>query len=253
MIRHLALVGLLVVPTIAAAQHDYRNLDRGRPVITDDAYPVELGALEVMTPASFSRTDGSSDWMIEPEVMWGAFANGMVGLGAPIALVDGGGLAGLRPFAFYNFNTEMPTLPALALRLDGSVPIGSLGGDGIVGSITALVTRSFGTTRLHLNGSVGLGDVADAPLDDAPSAWSVSLGIDHTLWRQSAVLMADVQLAEPFGGGASAVLGGAGVRLQMTPGMVFDVGLVRRLSREGPDLSIRTGFTHALALTGGVE
>lgn len=213
----LALLVAALPLTAANAQHDYRNLDHGRPVVTEDAYPVEQRALEVMLPASYGRTAGAGDWMVEPELMWGAAPNGMLGLGAPIALGDGGGLVGLRPFAFYNFNTEMPALPALALRFDAT-----------------------------------LGAAADAPLDDAPARWNVSLGVDHTLWRQSAVLVADVQFAESLGGG-SAWLGGAGVRMQFSPSVVFDAGVARRLSAQGPDLFLTAGFTRSFALGGSHE
>lgn len=248
----LALLVAALPLTAANAQHDYRNLDHGRPVVTEDAYPVEQRALEVMLPASYGRTAGAGDWMVEPELMWGAAPNGMLGLGAPIALGDGGGLVGLRPFAFYNFNTEMPALPALALRFDATLPIGALGGEGVLGGITAIATRSFGRIRMHLNAGATLGAAADAPLDDAPARWNVSLGVDHTLWRQSAVLVADVQFAESLGGG-SAWLGGAGVRMQFSPSVVFDAGVARRLSAQGPDLFLTAGFTRSFALGGSHE
>lgn len=244
---------LLAFPTLAAAQHDYRNLDHGRPIATEDAYPVEQGALEVMAPWSFERQAGESGVLFEPEVMWGLFRNAMVGMGVPVLLGDAGGLAGLRPFAFYNFNTETPSLPAMGIRFGLTVPVGGLGGDELLASATALLTRSFGATRMHLNVGATVGAVPTSPLEDAPSRWHGSLAIDHTLWRASMMLMADVRVARPLYTSRKEWLAGAGIRIQVTPTVVFDVGAARRLAHDGPDLAITAGLTRSFALTGGVE
>src|SRR5690606_32011202 len=103
----------------------------------------EQGALELMFPWSYEREAGESGLMFEPEFMWGIFRNAMVGMGAPILLGEEGGLAGLRPFVFYNFNTE-GRFPAIALRLDGTTPVGALGGDEVSVSATLIATASFG-------------------------------------------------------------------------------------------------------------
>lgn len=246
----LLLIAAIALPVTLRAQHDYRNLDHGRPITTEDAYPVERHALEVMFPWSLEREGGESALMFEPEVMWGALLNGMVGLGAPTVVGDGGGLAGLRPFAFYNFNTE-GRLPAFAVRIDGSVPVGSLGGDDPSVSLTGIATLSAGTTRLHLNGGVRVTDGEGGPAEDAPADWKLSVGVDHTLWRRSMVVMADVMRAEV--GGAAEWVAGAGLRMQATPTMVFDIGAHRRLSSNGPDLVVTAGLTRSFALAGGVE
>jgi hypothetical protein len=75
--------------------------------------------------------------------------------------------------------------------------------------------------------------------------------LDHTLWRQSAVIMADIQRNKVSG--ESWWLVGAGIRMQATPTMVFDVGMQRRLSPVGPDLVLTAGITKSFALGGGVE
>jgi hypothetical protein len=241
----------MVIPAVASAQHDYRNLDHGRPIATEDAYPVERHALEVMFPWSLEREGGEGALMFEPEVMWGAVRNGMVGLGAPIMLGDAGGLAGLRPFVFYNFNTE-GRWPAVGMRLDGSLPVGALGGDEAAVSLTLLATASpFPATRVHLNSGVRLSGGAHGPLEDAAPSMSHSLALDHTLWRQSAVVMMDVQRNQE--GDFSWWVLGAGIRMQATPTMVFDLGAHRRLSPLGPDLVVTAGLTRSFSLAGGVE
>jgi len=235
---------LLLLPTVVTAQHDYRNLDRHRPIATEDAYPVEHGALELMFPFAHERAGGEGEWMLEPEMMWGFADRMMAGLGAPIALGEGGGLAALRPFAFATLAREGPRRPALALRLDGTLPVGSLGGEGPTASLTAIATRSFGASRAHVNVAATAARAADAPLDDAPARWRASLGFDHTLWRRSMVVMADVRYEEALDG-AGAWLAGAGVRMQFSPTMVLDAGVARRLSAGGPDLVLTAGLTWA--------
>jgi hypothetical protein len=243
--------GVLTFPVTAAAQHDYRNLDRGRPLSTEDAYPVEAGALEVMMPWSFEREAGASGLVFEPEVMWGIFRNAMVGLGAPIRLGDAGGLSGLRPFAFYNVNSE-GYFPAFALRLDASIPVGALGGTRAIGELALILTKSFGTTRVHFNQTMSIGS-ANGPLVDHPVERSSSFGMDHTLWRRSTVLMAEIQRNKD--GYQSWWIAGVGIRRQVTPVMVLDVGLRRQVSpRDRPDdLVLTAGLTRSLATRGGVE
>ena len=244
--RTQALALLLALPAPLLAQHeDFRNIDRGGPVSTEDAFPIETGVLELMLLSTLTRNGGNSDLMLEPELMWGAFERGMIGIGAPLALGDQGGVAGFRPFVFYNFLGGDSQVPAFALRADAALPIGALGGDGVVGSIAALFTRRFGPSRLHLNVGAGLGAVDDAPLDDAPPRWRVSFGIDQVLLRDRAVFVADVELAEPLGGGDKEWLAGAGVRMEVATATVFDIGVARRLSRWGTDLFLNVGITRA--------
>jgi hypothetical protein len=244
-------VVLLATPPAAlSGQHDYRNLDAGRPSITEDAYPVEQWALELMLPVHHERHAGKNESAIEPEVMWGLAANSMIGLGLPITLGEGGGLAGLRPFAFRNFNTEGPRLPAFALRVDASVPVGRLGGDGPTATVTALATRSFGVTRAHLNVGATVGSTANAPLADPPARWSAGVAVDWTLWRTSTLVVAEVHAARPLDEPSMTWLAGAGIRRQITPSMVVDVGIRRRLTERGPDLVLTAGFTRSFSVAG---
>lgn len=255
--RKLLLLSLVTVPGLVSAQHDYRNLDHGRPIATEDAFPVERGAFEVMFPWSHEREGGENGLMFEPEFMLGLISNGMVGMGAPILLGDGGGLAGLRPFAFYTlFDAVGRSGPALAIRLDGTVPVGTLGGDEVSVSGTAIATASFGATRFHFNTSQLLGGTGGPPLEDTPPSRSWSVGLDYTFWRQSMVVMADVQRQkfECYQCDERAHwIAGLGVRMQATPTTVFDIGMQRRLSALGPDLVVTAGLTRSFSLIGDID
>src|SRR5512147_2470444 len=137
----------------AAAQIDYRNLDDDRPVVTEDAYPIERYAFELLAPYRYeAEADGARLHTAVPEVSYGLARNSQAGLKLPLAAVDEStetdwGLAGLRVFGLYNFTTETRSLPALALRADASFPVGSLAGEGTRLAIKAIATRSWGRTR----------------------------------------------------------------------------------------------------------
>ena len=158
-------VGLSLIPAgPLAAQIDYRNLDRERPVATEDAYPVERHAFELLLPLRTERERGGDRLHLIPlEVEYGIFDNTQVGVGLPIASLEEAGsdaewgLAGLGIFGLYNFNTESPLLPALSLGADVTLPVGSLAGDDARLSLRVVATRSWGLTRLHFNATRGLG------------------------------------------------------------------------------------------------
>ena len=48
-----SLVLPVLIPAPLPAQIDYRNLDDGRPIATEDAYPVERYAFELLAPYRF--------------------------------------------------------------------------------------------------------------------------------------------------------------------------------------------------------
>jgi hypothetical protein len=63
---------LLLIPAPLPAQIDYRNLDDGRPVATEDAYPVERYAFELLAPYRFETEAGGAELhLVIPEVAHG--------------------------------------------------------------------------------------------------------------------------------------------------------------------------------------
>lgn len=245
-----------------AAQIDYRNLDEGRPVQTEDAYPVERHAFELVLPYEYEKERGPvSTHLVAPELAYGIAANAMLGMAVPFAALDGGagaetewGFGGPRLFALYNFNTESPALPAFALRADASLPIGNLGGDEIRGSLTAIATRSWGRTRAHLNATLGLGadgGTSGDPAVHAIPAWRASAALDRTFLRRSLLLIGELTLTEASGESDTEIGVATGARVQLTPTLVFDAGIERRLTnRAGADIGFTLGLTHAFALAG---
>jgi hypothetical protein len=241
----------------ASAQIDYRNLDDERPVATEDAYPVERYAFELLASYRFERERGGERVHLFPlELAYGVFDNTQVGLKVPLAGLDAGpgadtdwGLAGLDAFALYNFNTESPTLPAFSLRADASVPVGSLAGDAARLSLKAIATRSWGRSRVHLNAVRSIGTEDDLGTVEVAPRWSYSVAADRTLFRQSILLVGEVVAARAVRGAPVEVNAAVGARYQWSPTLVLDVGVARRLRDEiGPDYAFTVGLSHAFGL-----
>ena len=237
--------------TRARAQIDYRNLDDERPVRTEDAYPVDRYAFELMTPLTFEATGDARQYLLAPEVEYGAFANAMVGAKFPIAVADGPdgtrtGLGGAFAYVLYNFNTESRHLPALALRTDVQFPLGSLGGDGVRATLKALATRSCGRWRAHVNLAGTVGPDTELGADALPR-WVATLAVDHTLFRQSVLIIGDVAVLETARDAPTQVEAALGLRWQWRPTTVLDTGIRRRLTAAGPDFLLTIGLSQSLA------
>ena len=250
------LVTTIGLPPLAA-QIDYRNLDDHRPVRTEDAYPIERYAFEVQLPYGYENGLGAEEvHIVAPEISYGVLGNTQVGLRLPVAAVHFAGatdwgLAGPRLFGLYNFNTDGRRLPALAVRADLSLPLGDFGGDDPQITLEGIATRGWGRTRLHFNGSVTLGDAADRPAIEAEPRWALSLAADYTFIRQSLLLVGELALLEAAPEEPTELGVAFGARYQLTPTIVFDAGVSRRLSADaGPDLGLTLGFSHAFAIAG---
>ncbi len=245
--RVVAALALAAAPL--AAQIDYRNLDAGRPLPLEDAYPVEHRALEVILAYGGER-EPRAPWVhtAEFELTYGLLPNTHVGVALPFAHVAGEqGLAGVGVFALYNVNTESPAWPALALRGDALLDAGSLAPQAARGAVQAIATRSFGRTRLHLSGAAGLGPQTGGAVEGVPR-WRAGAALDRTLFRQSLLALASVTVLQATRGDASAWVAAAGLRWQWRPTAVLDLGVARRLGDHGPDVALTLGMTKVFGL-----
>ena len=250
-------VSWLARPAKASAQVDYRNLDDDRPTRVEDAYPVERHAFEWILPWQFEAHTGSG-WTqaVVPELSYGIFSNAQLGAKLAAAWQDLGdrsnwGLSGVRLFGLYNFNTESRSLPALSLRLDATLPVGALAASRAQVAIKGIVTRSWGRNRLHLNGAYTLNRVQRAAVAEGLPRWWAGAALDHTLFRQSILLVAEAFVTKPEGGVKSELAASLGFRYQLTTTTVLDVGVSRGLQRgRGPQPGITLGLSKAFALRG---
>jgi len=234
----------LLVAAPAAAQKDYYNLDRNRPVRIEDAYATERYAMEVkVAPLRLERERaGVYHWGFHPEIAYGILPRTSVEVGFPFAVVDGGegggrtrGLSGIELSAFHNLNVETRTLPALGVRADVALPVGALSGDGLYPSLTGIATRSFPWARFHLNAQYTFGS-EPAPGEAAPheaSRWLAGIAVDRVFPLDAYLLIADLFAQQPLHGDDPLEWNaGAGIRYQVNPFLAIDGGLGRRLTGE---------------------
>jgi hypothetical protein len=105
----LAVVCLMAGPVWAT---DHNNLDEGRPLRIEDAYPIAYGEVSAETGVRFTHNRQSPDRFAFPvELLYGAYWNLQLGIGSTPATqprtIDEAEKSGdLRTFALYNFNQE---------------------------------------------------------------------------------------------------------------------------------------------------
>lgn len=232
-----------------SAQIDYRNLDDGRPVATEDAWPIEHRAFELLAPYALSRASGQSESVVTPELGWGIFRNVMIGGKLPVLLGEGGGIAGPRAYAFYNFNAESPTFPGFALRADVAFPGGAASGDQATVALKAIATRSWGKFRTHINVVHGFGDGTSNPLVEPAPRWGGSFAGDLLSLRRSTLFLIEIRTAQPYAGADFEWAAATGLRTQLTPTLVFDLGAGSSLGRDdGNELHFTVGLSHTFGI-----
>lgn len=246
---------LLLVPSVLRAQLDYRNLDDGRPLWSEDAWPVERRAVEFLLPYTLEWGRGGTRHASQPEMAWGAWDNFMVGAKLPVVfrrdpLGDEVGIAGPGAFLFYNLRAEGPLLPAMALRAEGHLPWGKFAEDGVSLSVKGVATRTLGGgQRIHLNGEWtpvhgdGPGGI------DSEGEWAAAVAVDRTLIRSSTLLAAELVARDGGTGEPAAIRAGLGLRRQVSPTMVLDLGLSRDLrSGGGEGWAVTAGVSRAIGV-----
>ncbi|MBP7548932.1 MAG: hypothetical protein KA761_01530 [Gemmatimonadaceae bacterium] len=256
---------LLAIPTVAApaaAQTDFYNTDRGRPLRTEDALVIERRAFELQAaPLTFTRVArGVSQWGIAPELAWGFAPRTQLEVALPIAVQDDGtrpraltALAGVEVELLHQLNAETTTLPAFALGAGVHLPVGPLAPVRELVSLRALATRTLAWGRVHLNGAYTVGDdlaPGDRGADDA-SRWAAGIAVDHTFPLRSLLVGAEVHAVAPLlADAATEWRVGAGVRQQLSPRVALDAGIGRRLSEGEAGWTLTFGAAYAFAPPG---
>ena len=247
-------------PSLASAQTDYYNTDRGRPVQVEDAYTTERYALELkLAPVRLERGSGGVySWGIDPEIAYGILPRTQIEIGVPLAYREVGaqrqsGLAGLELSAMHNLNTETEGWPALALRADLLAPVGNLAPSRAYPSVTGIATRTFTWGRAHVNGTLTGGSTITATNFDAAAAelsrWLVGAAIDRTFPLRSTLLTAELYGRKPLLDGSSVeYTTGVGARHQISPTLALDAGIGRRLNGDAPGWYVTFGSAYAFSV-----
>jgi hypothetical protein len=248
------LLSLLLPAARAAAQTDYYNTDRGRPVQIEDAYATERYAFELkLAPVRLERANGGAyTWELEPELSYGILPRTHVEVGVPIVHRDAGsvqhgGLAGIDLSIFHNLNVETQSLPAFALRGDLRAPLGALAPDHPYGSFAGIATRTFRALRVHANAQYTLGPKpssaaalssmsAAVDVDENAaelSRWLAGFAVDKTLPLRSVLFTGELYARQPIIAQQDVEYTvGTGLRYQWSTLFAIDAGVGRRFTGE---------------------
>lgn len=235
-----ALVAGPLTYTVGSAQTDYYNLDRHRPTRIEDAVATELYAVGVkLAPLRIEQAaDGSlSRWMLLPELSYGITPGTSLEVGVPIvARVEGDtGVGAVELSLFHSLNVETTRLPALAVRGDLELPVGSEGSNTVVRSLSVIGTRTTRLARFHLNAKRTL----NPPAEDAEGPghgegrWLVGIAADRAFALRSFLLIGEVYAVKPDADLLDTRwTASGGVRCQVSPYLTIDGGIGRTIAEE---------------------
>ena len=250
---------LATSPNMVAAQTDYFNTDRGRPLRVQDAMAIERYAFELQAaPLTWERASGGNAlWSVEPELAYGILPRTQVEVGIPLYLAEEGtgrrgGVGAVHVSLLHALNVETLGMPAIAMSAAAAIPAGSLGPRQAYGTLGVLTTRTMGFGRIHLNADATVGpDPEDADsrpgLDDL-TRWSAGVAVDRTFPLRSLLIGAEVVAGQPIHSDSDVQWrAGAGVRWQASPQWAFDAGLGRTLD-DTREWTITIGAARAFAI-----
>ncbi len=243
------LILLTCWPLSLSAQVDFRNSDRGRPILIEDAYPIEYLAFELQGGIQYERREGENGLGFKPEFRFGGYKNLQIGVEADYNSLwnekSRSGISDTIVHLLYNFNQEGLNVPALAVRLDGGLPTGGLGTDNFHASGAVLATKTLGYLRLHSNLSYTLGPTSSEGQGLDISRYFYGIGFDYTWPLRFIMIMGDVVAKKPIDGEKAEVALEFGTRMQFHPKFVFDVGIgTGALREDGSNVIATVGLTY---------
>ncbi len=229
--------GLVTTPAHAL---DHDNLDEGRPLRVEDAYPIPKGEIGVEAGATVHdrRGDGSG-YGAGLRLLYGAWYNAQIELGGDLAFEGSAAAATERDGAatlglLYNFNTESLTWPAFSVRAEVAAPSG-VADAGLDASGGLIATRTFGRWRTHLNAAYTVWGSTEA--GERGGVYDAAVGLSYPLgypMRFRETLIADVFTRQSSADDEPDTTGfEVGMRHQFSARVVLDGGVGSELF--GPD------------------
>jgi hypothetical protein len=214
------------VPVLAV---DHNNIDAGRPLSFDDADAIAYRerAIDIGVGLDVPRR-GSAGLELEAEFLMGFALNTHASIGFHPSIGGSDFDPGdVTLGVLHNFNRELENKPALALRGDVSLPTGRDSEDASfrLRGIMSRTAKQY--DRVHLNVDLNFTPGAEAGTRSfrpgVVLGYSKPLGYP-TRFDTTGVAEIAVQSSEDSGTGP-VVSAGIGMRRQVTPRSVFDIGL----------------------------
>ena len=168
------------------ASAQYRNLDAGKPTRVEDAEPTPRFALDLdAAPFQLERlTGGTMRYRAEPRIAYGLLPMTDVELRAPLVQLapssasgasSAAGLAGVSLGVMRALTIETTNVPAMAVAAEVSLPVGGLAPERGSYLAKALMTKTTGPVRVHLNAGYGTYAVRVASVRSGQSGGCSSL------------------------------------------------------------------------------
>ena len=211
---------------------DHDNLDEGRPLRLEDAYPIAEGEVAIETGAGLSAQRKSRTRGLFPiEVLYGLAPNLQVSLGTtlftdPRQIEEQTKSGDLQLSGLYNFNQETLNLPAFGLRMTVNTPTGTAS-SGVDARVKGLVTKSFERLSIHFNPTYAV--FSGTQPFERDGRYEMALGASYPLGAPKHTLttiVGDIFTEQAPRRGDPQIAGvEMGVRQQWTPWTVLDVGI----------------------------
>ncbi len=233
--RNVLIVATVLLMTAAPSPTwaiDHKNLDEGRPLRLEDAYPIAAGewAIEAGAGATFQRRSANRG-LFPLEILYGAWPNLQLGVGTTLSTdpheIDEQRKSGdLELSALYNFNQETLTLPALGARVELNLPTG-VDSSGVDVALKAIATKSFDRLAVHFNAAYEF--LTGTTGDERDGRYQLVLGASYPVGAPRytrTTLVGDIFTEQSVHRGESNIVGAEiGFRHQLTPRIVLDAGL----------------------------
>lgn len=225
-------IGLLAGPAAHAFAIDHKNLDEGRPLRLEDAYPIATGEIAVEAGAGLTLQRRSPNRAFFPiQILYGPIPNLQVEMGStlstePHSIDDQRKTGDLQVGALYNFNQETLRVPALAAKLQLNLPTG-IESSGVDVELKGIATKSFDRLSIHTNAAYEF--LTGTERGERDGRYELALGASYPVRAPQytrTTLIGDVFTEQARRKGESNVVGvEAGFRHQLTPRIVFDAGV----------------------------
>ena len=247
-------LALLVGLPLTALAIDHDNLDEGRPLRLEDAYPIAAGEWALETGAGLSAQRKSRARGLFPvEVLYGLAPNLQVSIGTTLLTdpkqIEGQAKSGdLQVSGLYNFNQETLSLPAFGLRLTLNLPTG-IESSGVDFRVKGLVTKSIGRLSVHFNPAYEV--FSGTKPFERDGRYELALGASYPVGAPKhtlTTLLGDVFTEQAPRRGDPQIVGAeVGVRHQWTPWSVLDA----RIGTEFAGPSSRSSLFATVGLSVG--
>jgi hypothetical protein len=240
-------LAILALSGLAAAQTDHDNVDAGRPLNFEDAEPIPYGGLawEFGFMANLRRTRRTG-FAGTVELIWGGALDTQFEIGSRAAFGNRAlTLSGIDLGVLHSLRREIRSSPALAVKLEADIPTES--GESAVyrlRGIASKVARQY--DRLHLN--VDFEFVPSAEGGERKARLGAVLGYTAPIGYSThfdTTALAELSAHQGEAQGDPTITGlGFGVRRQVTPRSVLDLGVRTELTgRDRVPLRLIAGYS----------